>query len=44
MGLKDTIIDSAIRFSFSALNCEEEIDYTIDVLKREIPKLRKIIR
>lgn len=44
MALKDNIIDSAIRFSFSSLNTKEEIDYTIDVLKKEITKLRKIIR
>ena len=44
MALKDNIIDSAIRFSFSSLNTKEEIDYTLDVLKKEIPKLRKIIR
>jgi len=44
MGLKDNVIDSAVRFSFSSFNTEEEIDYTADVLIKEIPVLRKIMR
>lgn len=44
MGLKDNIIDSAVRFSLSAFNTEEEIDYCIEVLKKEIPLLRKIMK
>ena len=44
MGLKNEIADSAVRFSFSGFNTEEEIDYTIDVLQKEIPILRKIMK
>lgn len=44
MGLKDNVIDSAVRFSFSSFNTEEEIDYAADVLIKEIPVLRKIMR
>jgi len=44
MGLKPDVIDSAIRFSFSAFNTIEEIDYVIDVLKKEVPILRKIMK
>ena len=44
MNLKDNIIDSAVRFSFSCFNTEEEIDYTADVLAKEIPILRKIMK
>ncbi len=44
MGIKDKIIDGAIRFSFSEFNTEEEIDYVAEVLKKEVPMLRKIMR
>lgn len=44
MGLKDNVIDSAVRFSLSAFNTPEEIDYTVEVLKKEIPILRKIMK
>ena len=44
MNLSRSRIDSAIRFSLSAHSTEEEIDYCIDVLAREVPKLLKIMR
>ena len=44
MGLKPEIIDSAVRFSFSAFNTEEEINYVLEVLQKEIPILRKIMK
>lgn len=44
MGLKSEMADSAVRFSFSGFNTEEEIDYTIAVLQKEIPILRKIMK
>lgn len=44
MNLKNEVIDSAVRFSLSAFNTEEEIDYVCEVLKKEIPLLRKIMR
>lgn len=43
MNLKNDVIDSAIRFSFSYENTIEDIDYLVDVLKKEIPLLRKIM-
>ncbi len=43
MNLKNDVIDSAIRFSFSYENTIEDIDYTMEVLKKEIPLLRKIM-
>ncbi len=44
MGLKDKEIDGAIRMSFCEFNTAEEIDYVADVLKKEVPILRKIMR
>ena len=44
MGLKSEIADSAVRFSLSGFNTEEEIDYTANVLQKEIPILRKIMK
>lgn len=44
MGLSEKITDGSVRFSLSEFNTEEEIDYTVGVLKREVPILRKIMR
>lgn len=44
MGIKDNVIDSAIRISLSEFNTQEEIDYTVNVLKKEVELLRKIMR
>jgi len=42
MGLKDRELESAIRFSFNPFITEEEIDYTIKVLKESVEELRKV--
>lgn len=44
MGLKDNVIDGSVRFSLSEFNTDEEIDYCLDVLQKEVPVLRKIMR
>ena len=44
MGLKGEFIDSAVRFSLGEFNTYEQIEYTVDILKREVPVLRKIMR
>ncbi len=44
LGLNLASRDSAIRFSFSKDTTIEELDITIDVLKTEIIKLRKILK
>jgi len=44
MGIKDNVTDGAVRFSFSEFNTPEEIDYVAEVLKKEVPLLRKIMR
>lgn len=42
MGLNAVQAEGAIRFSFSYMNTMEEIDYTIDALKKILPVLRRI--
>jgi cysteine desulfurase len=44
MGIKDNVVDSSIRFSFSEFNTMEDITYVVEVLKKEVPLLRKIMR
>lgn len=41
MNLKEDEIKGAIRFSFSEFNTENEIDYTIDKLKKSVGLMRK---
>lgn len=44
LGLNNKEIESAIRFSFSYENTKEEVDYTIDVLKKSLMFLRRVRR
>ena len=44
MGVDAKAIDSAIRFSFSVYNTIDEINFCADVIKRELPVLRRIMR
>ncbi len=44
MGLSKDDIDSAIRFSFSRYTNIDEIRYCCDVLKKEVPILRRMMR
>ncbi len=44
MGIKDNVVDASIRFSFSEFNTIEDITYVAQVLKKEVPLLRKIMR
>ena len=37
-------VESAIRFSFSYENTKEEVDYTINVLKKSLMFLRRVKR
>ncbi len=41
LGYSNEIVESSIRFSFSNENTEEDILYCIDVLKKNVPELRK---
>jgi cysteine desulfurase len=42
MGLGKREVEGAIRFSFSYLNTIEEVDYTIEALKKLLPFLRRL--
>ena len=44
IGLEPALLDSTVRFSFSAYNTIEEIDYAISRLKGLVPKLRRYQR
>lgn len=44
LGLKECDVEGAIRFSFSYANTLEEVDYTIEALKKVLPFLRRMKR
>ena len=44
LGLSNKEVESAIRFSFSYENTKEEVDYTLDVLKKSLMFLRRVKR
>lgn len=44
IGLKGSLLDSTIRFSFSVHTTEEEIDYALKVMNEVVPKLRRYTR
>lgn len=44
IGLKENLLDSTVRFSFSIYTTEEEIDYAVEQMKQLIPMLQKYTR
>ena len=44
IGVKDSLLDSTLRFSFGAFNTEEEVDYCLEVLNALVPMLRRYRR
>ena len=44
IGVAQKLLDSTIRISFGIFNTREEVDYTIDVLKKLVPVLRRYQR
>ncbi|MGE5679189.1 MAG: cysteine desulfurase family protein [Pseudomonadota bacterium] len=42
LGLAKCDVEGAIRFSFSYMNTEEEVDYTVDALQKLLPVLRRM--
>lgn len=44
IGLKDSLLDSTVRFSFCVNTTKEEIDYAVSVMSEVIPLLQKYTR
>lgn len=44
IGIKDNLLDSTLRFSFSVFTTMDEIEYAVDCLKELVPMLRKFTR
>lgn len=44
IGLKENLLDSTVRFSFSVHTTMEEIDYALSVMRETIPMLQKYTR
>lgn len=44
IGVEKELLESTIRFSFSVFTTQEELDYTIKVLKEIVPQLRRFTR
>lgn len=44
IGLKESLLDATIRFSFSAHTTLEEVDYAVEVMQEVIPMLQKYTR
>ena len=44
IGVKDTLLDSTLRFSFGLFNTEEDVDYCLEQLRELLPMLRRYRR
>ena len=44
IGVKDSLLDSTLRFSFGLFNTEEDVDYCLEQLKELLPMLRRYRR
>lgn len=44
IGIKDNLLDSTLRFSFSVFTSMDEIEYAVNCLKELVPMLRKFTR
>ena len=44
IGVKDSLLDATLRFSFGIYNTEEEVDYCLEQLKKLLPMLRRYRR
>jgi cysteine desulfurase len=42
LGRSDELAHSSIRFTIGRFNTAEEIDFTVELLKRQIAKLRRL--
>lgn len=43
-GVPEPLLDSTLRFSFSVMTTEEEIDYALQAIREELPRLRRFVR
>lgn len=44
IGVKDSLLDATLRFSFGVFNTEDEVDYCLEQLRELVPVLRKYRR
>jgi len=44
IGVKDSLLDSTLRFSFGLFNTEEDVDYCLQQLRELLPMLRRYRR
>ncbi len=44
IGVKDSLLDSTLRFSFGLFNSEEDVDYCLEQLRELLPMLRRYRR
>jgi cysteine desulfurase len=44
IGVKDSLLDSTLRFSFGLFNTEDDVDYCLEQLRELLPMLRRYRR
>lgn len=44
IGVEDNLLDSTLRFSFSVMTTEAEINYALQAVEEELPRLRRFVR
>lgn len=44
IGVEDRLLDSALRFSFSVLSTEEEVDHALEAVAKVLPQLRRFVK
>lgn len=44
IGVSDELLDSTIRFSFSVETTKEQVEYALEVLKKQLPILKRFIK
>ena len=44
IGVEDRLLDSTLRFSFSVLSTEEEVDHAMEAVAKVLPQLRRFVK
>ena len=44
IGVEDRLLDSTLRFSFSVLSTEEEVDHALEAVAKVLPQLRRFVK